>query len=269
MRHYPDRRLVSGGTFIFWFCVYLTALHVISLITAEGPGPCILGGEIVNGQQTAQQSRNNDCPTLIGGARIFAESFFRIVETHDKIIIALFTLILGISTIGLWITTRRLWIAQEHQIRVARVAFEQTNRAYISVRPRGLHLTSEGEWVAHIVIKNVGKFPSKHTCWVIQKKYSPDKREQTLAIDHGELEGDIAVQPSATLLQGSERIKIHGKPSAGTSEYLYIFGLVSYEDGMGQRRETFFCHRYNLINNNGGSIDKIYARYHRYGNTAT
>ncbi|KGJ69630.1 hypothetical protein BJA5080_08429 [Bradyrhizobium diazoefficiens SEMIA 5080] len=67
--------------------------------------------------------------------------------------------------------------------------------------------------------------------------------------------------------------------------FLYVWGLVRYEDGFGTTRTTKFCHRYNCANvenihgekeaDAGGKgpviglkIRSEFARVHRYGNDA-
>jgi hypothetical protein len=50
--------------------------------------------------------------------------------------------------------------------------------------------------------------------------------------------------------------------------YLYIWGAVYYEDGLGKHRTTHFCHRYACVNFADNQMAPEFARFHRYGNDA-
>ena len=53
--------------------------------------------------------------------------------------------------------------------------------------------------------------------------------------------------------------------------FIYVWGMVLYQDGLDKDRWTRFCHRYNWVMRGDGEIgrydiDRKYARYHEYGN---
>jgi hypothetical protein len=65
--------------------------------------------------------------------------------------------------------------------------------------------------------------------------------------------------------------------TGGDGQYLYVWGEIEYLDGFGERRCTWFCHRYHWARNRikvEGTIiryriSRKYGRHHIHGNNAT
>lgn len=56
--------------------------------------------------------------------------------------------------------------------------------------------------------------------------------------------------------------------------YLYVWGIIGYDDGFGKNRTTKFCHRYNWIAREPEqppghtAVSEKHGRYHEHGNDA-
>jgi hypothetical protein len=192
---------------------------------------------------------------------------------------------LALSTIGLWYVTYRVGKRQEADTRILQ-------RAYISVEPDGLHPSTRGPpaCVPTIEIGNVGNLPARNVRWTIHSTLDFDDRRprDKLAITWP-LEGEITLSPKIRMKQGAlePRVIRHDteslRPQFGL--YVYVWGVVRYDDGFGDDQATYFCHRYNCVNLRNVNADlsapgafrydaqsmiaREYGRYHRYGNDAT
>ena len=79
---------------------------------------------------SASQDGNENCTVLQGPLASLIVGLGHFFETHDKGIVAAFTVILALSTIGLWIATISLYKSGERQIRSSRqVAAIQARQA--------------------------------------------------------------------------------------------------------------------------------------------
>lgn len=111
---------------------------------------------------------------------------------------------------------------------------------------------------------------------VIDIKASPNGVEKEFRI--GELSGDVVAPSGVTMPRGTRRgmlapelnaqscspVKVRSEESP---VFLYVWGLVPYQDGLGAERWTRFCHRYNWVMRGEGTIgnyniDTKYGRYH-------
>lgn len=156
-----------------------------------------------------------------------------------------------------------------------------TQRAYISVEPDGILMVVGGAGVlGHVGVHNTGHLPAHNVRWFLDMKASPDRAEKEFAI--GAFHGDAVVPPgvimpraTSTKMLVAELNAQSGNPIRVRSEespvFLYVWGMVAYQDGLGKDRWTRFCHRYNWVMRGDGEIGKYdverkYARYHEYGN---
>src|SRR4051794_209574 len=100
------------GRFLRASVIVLVCLSVFEAISwPQSPtfGPCLVQPEqqAASGQNNQQQA----CPSLFEGSLILLGWADHFIESHDKSIVATFTVVLAISTIGLWVATARLWRA--------------------------------------------------------------------------------------------------------------------------------------------------------------
>ena len=199
-------------------------------------------------------------------------------------LLVVLTLALVLLTLAYAIFTNKLRNATDT---LATIAGDQTkllaaaHRAYISVEPRGIGMVVGGARVlGHVGIHNAGRLPAHNVRWFIDIKASPDGIEKEFPI--GELSGDVVAPPGVTMPRGTRRGMLVAELNAQSCSpvkvrseespvFLYVWGLVRYQDGLGAERWTRFCHRYNWVMRGEGAIgnyniDTKYGRYHEYGN---
>jgi hypothetical protein len=178
--------------------------------------------------------------------------------------IDIFTGLVFIATVGLGAVTA---VGIKNQTSDTRIL----QRAYLTIEPRGIHLVRDGDAVlGHIGIKNVGKLPAQNVSWRVRMILTADGGLKSFPIQDEE-DGRIVLVPNAIARQGSQdRVPLQNitdRFNSGTG-WLYVWGIVRYDDGFGKRRYTRFCHRYNCRAQAVGAIAASGARYHAHGNYA-
>lgn len=187
------------------------------------------------------------------------------------------TFVLALATVGLGIISA---VGIKIQVRDTRIL----QRAYIAVEPRGINsMLSGAEVIGHVAIRNAGNLPAEKLAWFINMKYSPKGDEFVFSLE--DAKGRILIAPDAEAVRGSEkRLVIQDLlAAAGSGEqareiFIYVWGIVCYQDGFGNNRKTEFCHRYNWVNRGRGvsqqrvgwlyEVTPEYARHHEHGNDA-
>ena len=206
------------------------------------------------------------------------------VEAISAGLLVVLTLALVVFTIAYAIFSNKLLRATDTLASIAHdqaKLFAATQRAYISVEPHGILMVVGGAGVlGHVGIHNSGHLPAGNVRWFLDIRASPDKAEKEFAI--AALNGDLVV-PAGVIMPRATSTKMlvaelnaqSGNPIRVRSEespvFLYVWGMVAYQDGLGKDRWTRFCHRYNWVMRGDGEIGKYdverkYARYHEYGN---
>lgn len=202
-----------------------------------------------------------------------------------------FTGVLAAATLGLGGATFGLYLTGEKQIGLIQQQAADTRilqRAYISVEPGGISASdTSGKCHPNIIIRNAGNLPARHVKWTIDWAADQNHRRSYLPIDESSAEGDNTMPPGSEMIQGGRIIYVGGGPNDIRKElglYVYVWGQVAYEDGFGESRVTRYCHRYNCANLEdimteaskfgariiyGRRIDKLLARFNRFGNEAT
>ncbi|MBR0875254.1 hypothetical protein JQ633_33180 [Bradyrhizobium tropiciagri] len=203
------------------------------------------------------------------------------LETYEHALVSGFTVVLAVFTARLWYSTEKLWKAtrdtatnQERDTRILQ-------RAYISVEPAGI-VASGSAFLCHpnIIIRNVGNLPAKKVRWTITHTFDESDRFNDFPVDEGAAEGEVTLSPGTAMTQGAPRIKFDQKEFGKYYKvFIYIWGIIIYDDGFGEIRRSRFCHRYN-----GRNIEVLFAqmgpvkavsgheilvenaRLHRYGN---
>jgi hypothetical protein len=123
--------------------------------------------------------------------------------------------------------------------------------------------------LGHVAFHNTGQVWAKNVCTWIDIKLDQDGHlsGEALSPDEAKLEGKNIIGPRAKIPQGTQDIPI---PKSG---WLYVWGMVRYDDGFTNGRVTKFCHRYPCAKlmphpEGGSKIDREHARYHEHGNDA-
>jgi hypothetical protein len=243
-------------------------------------------------QQAASEDATKDREKE-GGESIWQRTISDPLALYTFVLTA-FTGILGVSTVLLWWETRRIRKSAAEDIRTLQ-------RAYLSVEPYGVHAHNERgrarlpgdkgpfQCVPQIKISNAGNLPAREIRWRIEHKFGFDGRLDDFHPDETKCEGRNVIPPSGHMIQGGIVINVGevgttdpGELREETDSFLYVWGIVIYDDGFGETRRTRFCHRYNCVNldyvwavvkaSKRGCIGRFiaaeFARYHRYGNDA-
>jgi hypothetical protein len=154
-------------------------------------------------------------------------------------------------------------------------------RAYLCIDPLGIVVTVGSTRVlGHVGIRNVGNQPAHNVHWFLDIKASPNDAEKSFPI--GPMSGDLVAPPGTTLRRATKAtmpiadliekgLSVVRVRSEENPVFLYVWGVVHYQDGLGTERWTRFCHRYNWVMRGDGQIGKYdidskFARYHEYGN---
>jgi hypothetical protein len=127
----------------------------------------------------------------------------------------------------------------------------------------------------------LGIFQLKKIKWRIQTVFSEIGDRRDFQISEADLGGDGILAPKSQLIQANDDViteakmlterdrvrRHHGKVAA----YLYVYGLITYDDGFDSSRRTAFCHRYNCMAFDQGrsSIPAEDGRQHQHGNHTT
>ncbi len=178
------------------------------------------------------------------------EMAFRWFDDHAE---AVFAGLLVLITYGLWKLNRA-------QVRLS----ETVERAYLSVEPLGIRSFKVDMSNAAIGIKNVGRLPARHVKWVVFSDFKSDVSWKKLdEPNEKQARGDNVVAPGSLMRQASRPFLTKKITNA---RYVYVWGAVFYDDGLGKSRTTRFCHRYPRDMFKAGQIESEYARFHTYGN---
>jgi hypothetical protein len=189
-------------------------------------------------------------------------------------VLAVWAVILGIATFLLLLATRTLLKdasnARARQERDSRLL----QRAYLSVQPDGVRRLFRPPETAQasISIVNAGNLPARNIGWVINQAFSNDDGLKDFPVSKAKAEGAHVVVPRSQMIQSGPPfpagLGTFATPES-SSQYLYVWGAVFYNDGFGDNRTTRFCHRYNGISYNGSSdVIAEHGRLHSHGNDA-
>jgi hypothetical protein len=197
--------------------------------------------------------------------------FWQFIKQNRDEIIAIGTVLIASYTVVLARISRR-------QVKDSRIH----NRAYVGIKPAGIDLWSSGDrLVGHVVIHNAGNLPANRLQWVVQIDVDTDHNRDTFRIDYPSIKGSHFVPPKGEMMVGSPPMPLEKVLNVRDNEstcLLYVWGLVRYNDGFTDYRETFFCHRYDyrlsIFNEKGPRgeqyrLDAKLGRYHKEGNQAS
>jgi hypothetical protein len=178
------------------------------------------------------------------------------LDSHDGAVTAIATAFIAIFTIVL----ARVGRSQSRDTRILQ-------RAYIAVEARGIEQAIEdrGDRVhALVAFRNAGHLPARNVSWWVDIG-EPEDVENPPVPTPKPLKG---VLPAGTEIRTASGHFFSNK----TGNWLYVWGIVTYEDGFGVSRFTKFCHRYRskswVRSELAFSIPASEARYWPYGNDA-
>jgi hypothetical protein len=245
---------------------------------------------IVEGSKTFQEcidstkNKEGEYGTQEGAAKIAKIYSIRrdclgaFLHKNGEAITAAFTIVLALSTIALWLSTRELWRVTDSTLRHSEDTARKQLRAYISAEPDGvIDFNPADQVVARVRFQNTGSVFAKNVRTFLNRQLSDngDLPETALPIDEAKISGDNVIAPNANILYATEAIRKSeiainrdAAERRGRSYYLYVWGVVQYNDGFVDGRYTKFCHRYNF----SGVPDGVYTiprenyRYHHRGN---
>ena len=191
--------------------------------------------------------------------------------THDPV--RFYTAVLALSTILLWIVT---WRGIRGQFKDTRIL----QRAYVSVEPGGLtaHVDRSDRVHTTVILRNVGYLPAHNVrwygtcatldldgCWRDADGNDFPMKEPNFPVKEP-TGGKIVLPPGAA--------STHHVGTVFTDRLtntLFVWGIVTYDDGFGKKRFTRFCHVYGtkaIINRHDVTLPAANARLHEYGNDA-
>lgn len=160
---------------------------------------------------------------------------------------ALVAMIVGIFGLGLLYTTfretRRAASAASAANTLIQTAGERQDRAYLTVDPGGINKTKTERAVGDIIIRNVGKIPAKNVQTFVRLKRMKGKQVGKLAWPKDGVDSDRTIQPGGEMRRSSTSttaVRNIDDPKA----YVFVWGIITYDDGFGEKRYTRFCHRY-------------------------
>lgn len=178
------------------------------------------------------------------------------------------TVLIGLLALAtLWL----VWIAswQSKDMRSAQ-------RAYLAVEPLGIRVLPDANRAVGLIgVRNAGHLAARKVSCFITVKQSEKDDEKSFPLDKPN--GAIGIAPSATArLSGIKTLVPDPNSAAGQQTgkirlrptYLYVWGIVYYNDGFSAKRFTRFCHRYTWRKSDASEIRDLDAVYHDYGNDA-
>jgi hypothetical protein len=176
------------------------------------------------------------------------------------------TVLIGLLALAtLWL----VWIAswQSKDIRNAQ-------RAYLAVEPLGIRVVADRA-IGLIGIRNAGHLAARKVGSFICLKQSEKDDEKSFPLDKPN--GAIVIPPGATARMSGVQTLVTDSNSTASQQpdkiwvrptYLYVWGIVYYNDGFRGNRFTQFCHRYTWRKTDTPEIRELDAVFHDHGNDA-
>ncbi len=145
-------------------------------------------------------------------------------------------------------------------------------RAYLSVKPHGIHLWStQDRLVGHVIVHNFGRLPARGVRWFARISLSEDNDWKGFSYD-AEFVGNNVIPPGGRSDNVLLSTVINMRDGQAKDCFLYVWGRILYQDGFeGPERRTDFCHRYNYRTANRIGYCELPAeegRHHPHGNDA-
>jgi hypothetical protein len=125
----------------------------------------------------------------------------------------------------------------------AQKSAERQDRAYLAVEADGINRTKNDRAVGDVVIRNNGQIPARNVKAFVRIKVMKSKDVGKLEWPKKGIESDRTIQPDGEMRRsstGTIAITNIDDPKA----YIFVWGIIEYDDGFGNPRHTRFCHRY-------------------------
>jgi hypothetical protein len=120
-------------------------------------------------------------------------------------------------------------------------------RAYIAVRPLGVEqLHSNRELIGMVSVENVGQTPAMNVDIYVNMFCSSSKTETHFPVKANDTGATLTIQPNMNVRKGSNPDNI-ANDAASNFKYIYVYGVVLFDDEFCHRRQTWFCHRYATV----------------------
>jgi hypothetical protein len=156
---------------------------------------------------------------------------------------------------------------------LARIGTEQIGqtkilqRAYITVKRRGIALTDDGDVIGHIAFVNVGSLPARKFCAAVNIGWSDNGHLSEF--EETPLGTEVVLPAKTSFPSGTPPLPKMDVPHFYAKEgFIFVWGKISYTDGFGKPRWLKFCHRYNCKSprNRKGGIARRHGRHHHHHN---
>ncbi len=197
------------------------------------------------------------------------DSFRNLIEPYVRAVhVDALTVLIGLLAIAtFWL----VWIAswQNKDIRNAQ-------RAYLAVEPLGIRLLLEANRAIGLIgIRNAGHLAARKVSCFISLKQSEKDDEKLFPLEKPN--GAVVIPPGAMARMSGVQTLVQDSKSTASQQrdntwekptYLYVWGIVYYNDGFRAKRFTKFCHRYTWRKIDTSEIRESDARYHNYANDA-
>lgn len=122
---------------------------------------------------------------------------------------------------------------------------KRRDRAYIAVQPGGIIMNADGKTAkAHIIVKNWGKIHAKSVDVYMRSCISGFKETENFPVENRSDRVNRVIQPTDEMRQGAKE-NLDPIVIKNQGNYIFVWGVVYYEDGFGEKRFTKFCHRYS------------------------
>src|SRR5262249_51534216 len=138
----------------------------------------------------------------------FLRNADEILGRHADAVVAIFTAVVAVSTILLWNSTRTLWRVTDSTLSRAVDTSKKELRAYISVKPLGIHrFKGAPQVLGHFEVENVGRIPAKNVSVFATIEWGEEK-ERTTFTPKTLKPSTTVLQPRAKMQFGSDRLDI-------------------------------------------------------------
>lgn len=201
-----------------------------------------------------------------------------------EFVVAASAVFIGLLALLLLGAIHQLWLALRDTARAQKRDSEIVQRAYLSVYPLGINPFDASSYAeGHIGIRNVGHLPAQKVRWFIAVTPSSDNRRAHFPI--GAFSGSNVVHATSEMRQWG-RAPISPQEFQNFLQnnlWIYVWGVIHYDDGFGNERHTNFCHRYDArgfspsasglsfeqaLQLGRATISPEGAVYHQHGNEA-
>ena len=192
------------------------------------------------GKQTATETSASETktpPNFLARIAIKSRCSVHVIYEYREAVAAIGTVFIALFTCTLWVVA--YWARRDTKI---------LQRAYLGVKPGGIHHMRDKSIIAYVTFVNSGNLPARNVRNEVKIKWFDDDGNRS---DFGNIqitdEASVLLLPKIEIERGTEALS--EKEAAGyraKQGFIYVWGRLEYDDGIGtERRWLIFCHRYN------------------------